>query len=104
MAAADPKNNHFHKRRDGSRYHEPRDERHAVALFRGFPDLAMPDLTSPFANAGFIVYRPFDEEVQELLRNWRRVYDLGYAKKVSVDQPSRSVWKSNFRRPTSSAT
>ena len=27
----------------------------------------MPDLTSPFANAGFIVYRPFDEEVQELL-------------------------------------
>ena len=64
----------------------------------------MPDLTSPFANAGFIVYRPFDAEVQELLRNWRRVYDLGYAKKVSVDQPSRSVWKSNFRRPTSSAT
>jgi len=96
------KNNHFHKRRDGSRYHEPRDERHAVALFRGFPDLAMPDLTSPFANAGFIVYRPFDEEVRELLRTWRRVYDLGYAKKVSVDQPSRSVWKSNFGRLTPS--
>ena len=91
------KNNHFHKRRDGSRYHEPRDERHAVALFRGFPDLAMPDLTSPFANAGFIVYRPFDEEVQELLRNWRRVYDLGYAKKVSVDQPS--LWVAQRNTP-----
>ena len=42
-------------------------------------------------------------QVRELLRNWRRVYDLGYAKKVSVDQPSRSAWNSNFRRPTSSA-
>ena len=57
----------------------------------------MPDLTSPFANAGFIVYRPFDEEVQELLRNWRRVYDLGYAKKVSVDQPS--LWVAQRNTP-----
>ena len=87
----------------GSRYYvrdspnEPRDERHAVALFRGFPDLAMPDLTSPFANAGFIVYRPFDAEVQELLRTWRRVYDLGYAKKVSVDQPS--LWVAQRNTP-----
>jgi hypothetical protein len=91
------KNNHFHKRRDGSLYHEPRDERHAVALFRQFTDLAMPALTSPFANAGFIVYRPFDAEVQELLRNWRRVYDLGYAKKVSVDQPS--LWVAQRNTP-----
>jgi hypothetical protein len=64
---------------------------------RGFPDLAMPELTSPFANAGFIVYRPFDAEVQELLRTWRRVYDLGYAKKVSVDQPA--LWVAQHNTP-----
>ena len=37
------------------------------------------------------------EEVRELLRTWRRVYDLGYAKKVSVDQPS--LWVAQRNTP-----
>ena len=90
------KNNHFHKKRDGSLYHAPRDEKHAIALFKDF-DLKMPELTSPFANAGFLVYRPFDAEVQALLRTWRRVYDYGYAKKVSADQPA--LWVAQRNTP-----
>jgi len=90
------KNNHFHKKRDGSLYHAPRDEKHAIALFKDF-DLEMPELTSPFANAGFLVCRPFDAEVQALLRTWRRVYDYGYAKKVSVDQPA--LWVAQRNTP-----
>ena len=48
--------------------------------------LVMPDLTSPFANAGFIVYRPFDAEVQE------------HGRRSVFYRPAVAPWKSNFGR------
>ena len=76
----------------------------ALNQYEGSP-WTPPPPDSSYADAALLFYRPFDAEVVQLLHHWTEAYrygaahgsayDLGYAKKVSVDQPSLWVAQRN---------